>query len=196
MIDAVPAACFDLSLSVDAHASSMSASSEQAIAGVTTGVMALGDVVTWRARHFGLRFQMTSRISAHQRPSRFVDEQVRGPFATWWHEHTFVSVEGGGTRKVDVVRFVLPFWSLGTVAERLVVGGYLTDLLRKRNTWLKNELEVAALAEAQGPDAGAGEERAWVVWRQDDNGNRAEVARHGDRADAESHATASGLVMS
>lgn len=35
--------CFELSLSVDAHRSSMSASSERAIAGVTSGVMRLGN---------------------------------------------------------------------------------------------------------------------------------------------------------
>jgi len=47
---------------------------------------------------------------------------------------------------------------------------------------------VAAVAEVQSLEAGAGEQRAWVVWRQDDNGIRAEVARHGHRTDAESHA--------
>ena len=172
MIAAAPAACFDLSLSVDAHTSSMSASSEQAVAGVTSGVMALGDAVTWRARHFGLRFQMTSRISAYERPRRFVDEQVRGPFATWWHEHTFAAVDSGGTLMVDVVRFMLPFGPLGTVAERLVVGSYLTDLLQQRNAWLKNELEVAAVAEVQSLDAGAGEERAWWSGDRTTSGRR------------------------
>jgi hypothetical protein len=42
--------CFDLSLSVDAHTASMSQSGEQAIGGITSGVMNLGDTVTWPAR--------------------------------------------------------------------------------------------------------------------------------------------------
>jgi hypothetical protein len=41
--------CFHLSLSVDAHTASMSRSGERAIGGVTSGVMKLGDTVTWRA---------------------------------------------------------------------------------------------------------------------------------------------------
>src|SRR4051812_38819320 len=41
-------ACFDLSLSVDAHAESMAASGERAVAGVMSGVMTLEDPVTWR----------------------------------------------------------------------------------------------------------------------------------------------------
>lgn len=60
---------------------------------------ALGDTVTWRGRHFGIPFTMTSAITAYEAPHRFVDEQVRGPFRRWWHEHTFVTVEerGGGS---------------------------------------------------------------------------------------------------
>lgn len=80
VISAPPAACFDLSLSVDAHTGSMAASGERAVAGVTSGVMKLGDTVTWRARHFGIAFRMTSAITEYQRPARFVDEQQRGPF--------------------------------------------------------------------------------------------------------------------
>lgn len=40
------------------------------IGGVTTGVMRLGDSVTWR-----VVFRMTSAITEYQPPSRFVDEQ-------------------------------------------------------------------------------------------------------------------------
>jgi hypothetical protein len=71
--------CFELSLSVDAHRESMARSGERAVAGVTSGVMRQGDTVTWRARHFGLPFHLTSRISEYSEPTRFVDEQVKGP---------------------------------------------------------------------------------------------------------------------
>jgi ligand-binding SRPBCC domain-containing protein len=49
--------------------------------------MKLGDAVTWRARHFGIAFRMTSAITELQYPSRFADEQQRGPFRRWRHEH-------------------------------------------------------------------------------------------------------------
>jgi hypothetical protein len=52
--------CFELSLSVDAHTASMRVSGERAVGGVTSGIMKLGDTVTWRARHVGIVFRMTS----------------------------------------------------------------------------------------------------------------------------------------
>lgn len=134
-------ACFDLSLSVDAHAASMAGSGERAIAGVTTGTMGLGDSVTWRARHFGIPFTMTSLITAHDRPHRFVDEQVHGPFAMWWHEHTFTARDSTTTLMVDVVRFAAPLGPAGLLAEHLVLARYMTRLIERRNRWLTEALE-------------------------------------------------------
>ncbi|HEY6790077.1 MAG TPA: cyclase [Trebonia sp.] len=65
--------CFELSLSVDAHAASMRAAGERAVGGVTSGVMGPGDTVTWQARHFGIVFRMTSAITEYAYPSRFVE---------------------------------------------------------------------------------------------------------------------------
>ena len=142
VIAASAADCFDLSLSVDAHVASMDSSGEQAIAGVTSGGMKLGDEVTWRARHFGIPFRMTSAITAYDYPTRFVDEQQRGPFRSWWHEHTFSALATGETLMRDVVEFRSPLGPLGLAADRLVLDRYLARLLRTRNEWLKATLEA------------------------------------------------------
>jgi ligand-binding SRPBCC domain-containing protein len=126
--------CFELSLSVDAHTASMHGSRESAIRGVTSGIMKLGDTVTWRARHFGFVFLMTSAITEYQYPGRFVDEQLRGPFRRWWHEHTFAATEDGQTMMTDVVEFQSPLGPLGSLADRLVLDRYMPCLLRQRNT--------------------------------------------------------------
>lgn len=131
--------CFDLSLSVDAHTASMSRSGERIVGGVSTGRMRLGDVVTWRARHFGIPFTMTSRITELSAPSRFVDEQVSGPFASWWHEHVFEE-RAGSTLMTDTVRFESPAGPLGRLVDRLVLTDYLTRLLTQRNEWLSDAL--------------------------------------------------------
>ena len=135
--------CFALSLSVDAHTSSMQDSGERVVAGVRSGSMGLGDIVTWRARHFGIVFRMTSTITAHDAPDRFVDEQTTGPFASWWHEHRFETVDGA-TLMTDLVRFTSPAGPLGRLVDRVVLERYMTRLLAQRNSWLKEELERGA----------------------------------------------------
>lgn len=134
-VSATPEQCFELSLSVDAHQSSMSDSGERAVVGVTSGVMRRGDSVTWKARHFGIPFTMTSVISQYDAPHRFVDEQESGPFRRWWHEHRFESV-AGGTLMTDVVEFESPAGSVGRLVDALVLTRYMTKLLRQRNAWL------------------------------------------------------------
>jgi hypothetical protein len=136
---ATPRECFDLSLSVDAHTASMGESGEQAVGGVTSGVMGPEDQVTWRARHFGVPFTMTSRITAYEPPHRFVDEQVRGPFGRWWHEHLFEAVDGG-TLMTDRVRFASPLGPVGRAVDALVLARYMEHLLRQRNDWLAGAL--------------------------------------------------------
>jgi ligand-binding SRPBCC domain-containing protein len=133
--------CFDLSLSVDAHTASMKSSGERAVGGVTSGVMRLGDTVTWRTRHFGITFRMTSAITCYEYPDRFVDEQQHGPFRCWWHEHTFIAMADGSTRMTDVVEFTAPLGPLGAATSHLVLDDYMRSLLRRRNTWLKATLE-------------------------------------------------------
>lgn len=142
-VPATPERCFELSLSVDAHQASMSDSGERAIGGVTSGGMKLGQSVTWKARHFGVAFTMTSVISAYEAPHRFVDEQTAGPFRRWWHEHRFEPV-AGGTLMTDVVEFESPAGPLGRWVNALVLTRYMTRLLEQRNAWL-----AAALS---GPD--------------------------------------------
>jgi len=140
VIQAKAEECFRLSLSVDAHTASMGRSKERAVAGVTEGEMSLGDSVTWRAMHFGVPFRMTSAITAYDRPHRFVDQQARGPFREWWHEHTFI-VQGGSTLMTDVVRYSAPAGPLGRLIDGLVLRSYMQRLLELRNAWLKSELE-------------------------------------------------------
>lgn len=121
---------FDQSLSIDAHLESMARSGERAVGGVTSGLIGLGESVTWSARHFGWRFRMTSEITALDRPRRFVDEQVRGPFRLFRHEHRF-ETRDGQTVMTDVLTIASPLF--GRLAERLVLVPYLRRLIRQRN---------------------------------------------------------------
>lgn len=137
---APPERAFALSLDIGAHERSMAATGERAVDGTTTGTIGLGESVTWRARHLGVVWRMTSRITALEAPHRFVDEQVRGPFNRFRHEHRF-EPSARGTRMVDTIEFRAPFGPLGQIAEVLVLRRHLLRLIEERNRSLAAELQ-------------------------------------------------------
>ncbi|NUT53647.1 MAG: SRPBCC family protein [Saccharothrix sp.] len=135
---------FDVSLEVEVHTTSMAGSGERAVGGVTEGRLGPGDTVTWQARHFGVRWRMTSRISAFEPPRHFVDEQVRGPFRRWRHEHHFEPDGDRGTVMRDVVDFAAPLGPLGSLAELVALDRYLPRLIAVRNEHVKAIAEERA----------------------------------------------------
>lgn len=144
---------FDLSLEVEAHLASMARSRERAIGGRTTGSLALGEQVTWRARHFGVAWTMTSRIVELERPHRFVDQQLRGPFSSFRHVHRFEPVDAG-TRMTDTVTFTAPFGLVGRLAEKLVLAQRLEALITIRNGYLRQAAEAPDTSGTSGPPSG------------------------------------------
>lgn len=139
-IEASLEAVFDASLDVDAHLASMTASGEEAVAGVMSGTIGLGETVTWRAKHFGITWRMTSKITELDRPRRFVDEQARGPFRRFHHEHVY-ELKGAGTQMIDRIEFDAPFGFVGDIVEKVILGSYLQKLIEERNEFLKEALE-------------------------------------------------------
>ena len=82
-------------------------------------VLETGALIEYRLRLFGVPFRWVTRIAEWTPPGRFVDEQLRGPYAQWVHTHTFEETSSG-TAIRDHVRYRLPFSPLGDVAYPLV----------------------------------------------------------------------------
>ena len=78
-----------------------------------------GTRIDYELRLMGVPFRWETLISTWDPPHRFVDEQLKGPYKTWIHTHTFSSDEGG-TLIEDEVRWALPFFPFGQVAYPLV----------------------------------------------------------------------------
>jgi hypothetical protein len=135
--------CFDLSRSVEVHLLSNVHSGEQALAtgGVTTGLIGLGDTVTWRARHFGVWQTLTSRVTVLEEPTFFQVTMVRGTFKSMQADHLYRELENGVTEMRDVFRVAAPLPLLGPVAEMLFLRRYMLALLRERNAVIKRVAE-------------------------------------------------------
>ena len=85
---------------------------------------------------------MTSRIVQLERPTSFTDEQVRGPFARFHHEHVFTETDGG-TEMLDRVSFDAPLGVFGRVVE-IGLGPYVRRLIERRDSYLKDIAEGSA----------------------------------------------------
>jgi ligand-binding SRPBCC domain-containing protein len=133
---------FDLARSIDAHQDSTSGTHERAVAGVTAGLIGMGDEVTWEARHFGVRQRLAVRITAFDRPARFQDAMISGAFKRMVHDHEFAE-HAGGTVMRDRFAFQSPLGPLGALADRLFLTAYLRRFLIRRNQVLKRLAESA-----------------------------------------------------
>ena len=135
--------CFDLARSVEVHLFGNVHWGEPAVAaaGVTSGLVDAGQRVTWRAKHFGVWFQLTSEITSLYRPLYFQDRMLRGPFRFMEHDHFFRTLSAELTEMRSVLRLTAPLPILGRMAESLVLGEYMQGLLKQRSIAIKQVAE-------------------------------------------------------
>ncbi len=131
---------FDLSRSIDLHEKSTEQTNEKAIAGRTSGLINLGESVTWEATHFGIRQRLSTEITQFERPYHFRDSMVKGAFQRFDHDHNF-SEENGLTVMIDRFDYESPLGLLGTIADSLFLKRYMTSLLLKRNNLIQKIAE-------------------------------------------------------
>ncbi|MFH8612509.1 SRPBCC family protein [Streptomyces sp. NPDC018029] len=140
-VAAPPDQVFAVCLDVESHTRSMADSSERAVGGRTRGELALGDTVTFQARHLGLTWRLKARITSYDRPRCFVDEQESGPFKRWRHAHHFEPDGTGGTIMRDVIDFASPLEPVGRIVDRLLLRRYMSRLIRIRNAYLASTFD-------------------------------------------------------
>jgi ligand-binding SRPBCC domain-containing protein len=131
---------FDLSRSIDLHQVSTSKTNERAIAGVTSGLINMGETVTWQATHFGIRQKLTSKITAYNRPTHFRDEQQEGAFKYIIHDHYFEQ-QDDHVLMIDTFEFQSPYGIIGKIFDKLILTNYMTRFLVERNDVIRDYAE-------------------------------------------------------
>lgn len=96
-------------------------------------VMRQGLLIDYRLRIRGVPVHWQTEITAWEPQRRFVDEQRRGPYKFWRHEHTFEVCEGG-TRMVDEVHYGVPG---GRLVNWLLVAGDVRSIFAYRQQALR-----------------------------------------------------------
>jgi ligand-binding SRPBCC domain-containing protein len=132
--------CFDLARDVDTHTRTTAYTKEKAVGGVTTGLLSVGDVVTWEAVHFGVRQRLTAKITKMDRPYMFEDIMVKGAFHSFTHVHEFIEKENG-TLMIDRFCYRSPLGTIGRVADKLFLEWYMKKFIVNRAEALRQIAE-------------------------------------------------------
>ena len=88
-----------------------------------------GTVIDYRLKLRGIPLRWQSQITAWEPPHRFVDQQRRGPYRLWIHEHSFVE-SNGGTLARDRVEYSVPG---GMLVQKLFVEPELKRIFAYRS---------------------------------------------------------------
>jgi ligand-binding SRPBCC domain-containing protein len=131
---------FDTNRNIDIHQQSASKTKEVAIAGITSGLINKNETVTWKGKHFGVFLTHQSVISEMIFPTYFIDEQLKGQFKSFKHQHFFEQKENYVEVK-DLLEYETPFGILGKLFDKLLLKKHLTNFIIHRNTVLKNLAE-------------------------------------------------------
>jgi ligand-binding SRPBCC domain-containing protein len=92
-----------------------------------------GTVIDYRLRVHGIPLSWTSRIESWEPGTRFVDRQIRGPYALWHHTHDFEPI-GSGTLIRDTVRYSIGFGPIGEIVRALQVQRDLDNIFDYRRS--------------------------------------------------------------
>lgn len=98
--------------------------------------MRKGTLIDYRIRLGLFPMKWRTLISAWEPPYRFIDEQLKGPYRRWVHEHTFESHDGG-TLIRDRVEYAVPGYVLEPLIHRLFVAPRLRQIFDFRADAIK-----------------------------------------------------------
>ena len=98
-----------------------------------SGPMAEGTLISYRLRVGGVPLTWTTRIDIWEPEHRFVDAQIAGPYACWWHEHRFEADGADRTIMEDRVLYAAPLGILGRAANHLFIENSLRAIFSFRS---------------------------------------------------------------
>lgn len=92
-----------------------------------------GQIITYKVSPvLGIPLFWMTEITHVDRLRMFVDEQRRGPYSLWHHEHHFSQTSDGEVLMRDIIYYQLPLGLIGTLAHRLFVRKQLADIFDYR----------------------------------------------------------------
>jgi ligand-binding SRPBCC domain-containing protein len=76
---------------------------------------------------FGIQLNWVTEITQIKYEKFFIDEQRRGPYRIWHHEHHFKEV-AGGVEMHDILYYCVPLGFIGSIADKLFVQNKVKEI--------------------------------------------------------------------
>jgi ligand-binding SRPBCC domain-containing protein len=132
---------FDLSRHLALYRLIFQSRKEKLTSGAASTLIAKGETISIIAKHAGRSRMSMLKITSLQRPTLFVEEQVKGDLESFRHEHHFKPVDNG-TIVIDIVEFGVPKDIIGKLFGKVYFKKYLEELLKKRTELVRTYAET------------------------------------------------------
>jgi len=132
---------FDLSRHIALYKLIFQSRKEKLTSGAASTLIGKNETITVIAKHAGRSRMSMMKVTAFQRPSLFIEEQVKGDLQSYKHEHHFKPVENG-TIVIDILEFDIPKDIIGKIFGKVYFKKYLEEILRKRTELIRSYAET------------------------------------------------------
>lgn len=105
--------------------------------------MRSGAIIDYRIRVRGIPLKWRTLITDWSPPHRFIDEQARGPYKMWIHEHTFEPHGENETLMRDRVKFLARGWPVAHLMHRVLVNRDVERIFQYRQQIILDALETS-----------------------------------------------------
>jgi len=132
---------FDLSRHLALYKLVFQSRKERLSSGAASTLITKGETISIMAKHAGRSRMSMLKITTLQKPTMFVEEQIKGDLESYKHEHHFKSVQNG-TIVIDIIDFGVPKDIIGKIFGKVYFKKYVEELLRKRTELVRNYAET------------------------------------------------------
>lgn len=101
-------------------------------------IMQKGALIDYKIKLSGIPFKWKTEIREWNPPFKFADQQLKGPYTKWYHEHIF-SEENGKTIMIDKITYLSKGWILAPLLHFLFVDKRVKEIFNYREKVL-NEM--------------------------------------------------------
>ncbi len=131
---------FDLSRSVSLLKTAMDHFDQQAVGGITSGLLNPEDTVTWKGKHFYKTRYFTSKITEMKAGESFTDKMIKGDFKSIVHRHYFKPATNG-TIIINILEYETPYGWLGRLVNKFYLHSFLEMLIHHHNKIIRQYAE-------------------------------------------------------